>query len=325
MKPLAHRPYAVILAGGGGTRLWPLSTPARPKPFVPLADGRTLLAATFDRLTPLVPIDDCFVVCAVAHVELVRESLPALDPSHILAEPRGRNTGPAIAFAATRIDRPAEAPMLVLPADHAVRDMVAWRAAVSNALNIAAAEASSLVTLGVVPTSAATGFGYIVATGPRVERFVEKPDAATARRLVKEGARWNAGTFAWRRSAILAALRDYAPATLAGIDDYEQIAPGPIDTLVMEPAAAAGHVRTVPLECGWSDVGSWRSLRIYLRGAGASDANGVITIATRDGGSVMIDPDGRVTARGSIGEFTIDPERMSDAEIRAAAAEHASR
>ncbi|MGI9096714.1 MAG: mannose-1-phosphate guanylyltransferase [Candidatus Limnocylindrus sp.] len=325
MKPLAHRPYAVILAGGGGTRLWPLSTPARPKPFVPLADGRTLLAATLDRLTPLVPIDDCYVVCAAAHVELVRESLPALDPSHILAEPRGRNTGPAVAFAATHIERPADAPMLVLPADHAVRDAAAWRAAVSSALSIAAAEGSSLVTLGVVPTSAATGFGYIVAIGPRVERFVEKPDATTAARLVKEGARWNAGTFVWRRGAILTALRAYAPATLAGIDDYEQITPGPIDTLVMEPAAAAGHVRTVPLDCGWSDVGSWRSLRSHLLEAGACDASGVITIATRDGGSVMINPDGRVSARGSIGEFTIDPERMSDAEIRAAAAEHANR
>ena len=130
---MSVKPYAVILAGGGGTRLWPLSSPERPKPFIPLVGGKTLLAATVDRLLPLIPLEDIYVVVAASQLALVRESLPSLEQSHIITEPIGRNTGPAVALAAERIDRSDDAVMLVLPADHAVLQPDAWRSALTAA------------------------------------------------------------------------------------------------------------------------------------------------------------------------------------------------
>ena len=184
---MSAKPYAVILAGGGGTRLWPLSSPERPKPFIPLVDGKTLLAATADRLLPLIPLEDIYVLVAASQAALVRESLPSLPEGQIILEPIARNTGPAVALAAERIDRPSDAPMLVLPADHAVLDAGAWRNALAAAIAITDREPEALVTLGVTPTRAATGFGYIVADGERVTRFTEKPDAATAAQLIGAG------------------------------------------------------------------------------------------------------------------------------------------
>ncbi len=317
---MSVKPYAVILAGGGGTRLWPLSSPVRPKPFIPLVGGKSLLAATLDRLLPLIPHHDIYVVVAESQAALVRESLPSLSEGQIILEPLARNTGPAVALAAERIDRPSDAPMLVLPADHAVLDADAWRNALAAAIAIAEREPESLVTLGVTPTRAATGFGYIVADGERVTRFTEKPDAATAAQLIAAGARWNAGTFVWRRGALQHALQRFAPETRAGLISYETITPAPIDTLLMEPAAAAGLVRTLPLDCGWSDVGNWRELRAYLVANGAADENGRITITTPSGKVVIMDATGAAEIRSGESVIRMNLVEMSDAEIRAAAA-----
>jgi mannose-1-phosphate guanylyltransferase len=317
---MSAKPYAVILAGGGGTRLWPLSSPERPKPFIPLVDGKTLLATTVDRLLPLIPYEDIYVLVAASQVALVRESLPSLPADQIIAEPIGRNTGPALALAAARIDRPADAPMLVLPADHTVLDAVAWRKALSAAIAITEREPEALVTLGVTPTRAATGFGYIVAEGERVTRFTEKPDAETAQALISAGARWNAGTFVWRRAALKSGLQRFAASTLAGLASYETIAPAPIDTILMEPAAAADLVRTLPLDCGWSDVGNWRELRAYLLANGAADASGSITITTPSGKEVIIDATGAAQIKSGGTVIRMNLEQMSDTEIRAAAA-----
>ena len=317
---MSATPYAVILAGGGGTRLWPLSSPERPKPFIPLAAGATLLAATVERTLPLIPLQDIYVLVAAPQVALVRESLPSLPVNQIIAEPAARNTGPAIALAAERINRPADAPMLVLPADHAVLDAAAWRNALSAAIAITEREPEALVTLGVTPTRAATGFGYIVADGERVTRFTEKPDAVTAAALIAVGARWNAGTFVWKRAAIQRGLQRFAPETVAKLSTYESVTPAPIDTLLMEPAAAAGLVRTLPLDCGWSDVGSWRELRAYLLASGVGDANGNIRITTPSGKEVIIDATGDAQIRSGGTVIRLNLIEMSDAEIRAAAA-----
>jgi len=248
--------YAVILAGGGGTRLWPLSRPDRPKPFLPLLGERTLLRATFERLVPgLLAASDVTVVTDRRYAALVLEELPELDRAQVLGEPTGRNTAAAIAYAAAAIDRPPEDVMLVLPADHLVADEGSFRALLREAAAVAAGAApgsghASLVTLGIQPTGPETGYGYIVAAGPRpaapgvprvpgssgapgaspgrlatsgavdVERFVEKPSAEAAAALLAGPApvAWNAGIFAWRRDSIRAALATHAPDILGAVE-----------------------------------------------------------------------------------------------------------
>jgi mannose-1-phosphate guanylyltransferase len=315
MPQMSSRPYAVVLAGGGGTRLWPLSSPNRPKPFLPLLHGRSPLAVTLERLAPLVPIEDTYIVVAASQVQLVRECAPQIAADHILAEPVSRNTGAAVALAVTGIDRPDDAVMLVIPADHAVRDADAWRTALAAAADQASREAGALYTLGVVPTRPETGFGYIVANGERVSRFTEKPQRDEAERLIAAGARWNAGTFAWRRDSARAALEQFAPALINGIGEYSTVPAGPIDTFVMEPAAAAGLVRTLPLDCGWSDIGSWGELRVHLLPRTATEE---IRMEAPGGRTIVISNEHGVIALQPNGAATMDLERMSGSDLRAA-------
>jgi len=315
MPQMSSRPYAVVLAGGGGTRLWPLSSPDRPKPFLPLLHGRSPLAVTLERLAPLIPIEDTYIVVAASQVHLVRECAPQIAADHILAEPASRNTGAAVALAATRIDRPDDAVMLVIPADHAVRDVDAWRTALAAAADHASREDGALYTLGVVPTRPETGFGYIVADGERVTRFTEKPQRDEAERLIAAGARWNAGTFAWRRDSARAALQRFAPTLINGIDEYSTVPAGPIDTFVMEPAAAAGLVRTSPLDCGWSDIGSWGELRAHLLPRTATEE---IRMEAPGGRTIVISNEHGVIALQPNGAATMDLEQMSGSDLRAA-------
>lgn len=315
MPQMSSRPYAVVLAGGGGTRLWPLSSPNRPKPFLPLLHGRSPLAVTLERLAPLVSIDDTYIVVAASQVQLVRECAPQIAADHILAEPVSRNTGAAVALAVATIDRPADAVMLVIPADHAVRDAEAWRTALATAAEHAGREAGALYTLGVVPTRPETGFGYIVADGARVSRFTEKPNREEAERLIAAGARWNAGTFAWRRDSVRAALEQFAPSLISGIGEYSTVPAGPIDTFVMEPAAAAGLVRTLSLDCGWSDIGSWGELRAHLLPRTATEE---IRMDAPGGRTIVISNEHGVIALQPNGAATMDLERMSGSDLRAA-------
>jgi mannose-1-phosphate guanylyltransferase/mannose-6-phosphate isomerase len=311
--------YAVILAGGGGTRLWPLSRPDRPKPFLPLLGERTLLRATFDRLVPgLLGPGDVVVVTDRRYAALVLEELPELDRSQVLGEPVGRNTAAAIAYAAAAIERPPGDVMVVLPADHLVHDEDAFRALLRDAAALAAGGLSGtgappLVTLGIAPTGPETGYGYIVAAGPRpgasgaldVARFVEKPsvDAAAALLAGPASVAWNAGIFAWRRDAILAALAAHAPDIVGAVEAGVRAAAGDptsldaayatlratsIDYAVMEPASRAGDVAMLRADVGWSDIGSWAALRDALVAdalAVGEPANVVGFGARRDRGS----------------------------------------
>jgi mannose-1-phosphate guanylyltransferase len=315
MPQMSSRPYAVVLAGGGGTRLWPLSSPNRPKPFLPLLHGRSPLAVTLERLAPLVSIDDTYIVVAASQVQLVRECAPQIAADHILAEPVSRNTGAAVALAVATIDRADDAVMLVIPADHAVRDADAWRTALAAAADQASREEGALYTLGVVPTRPETGFGYIVADGERVSRFTEKPQRDEAERLIAAGARWNAGTFAWRRDSARAALEQFAPALINGIGEYRTVPAGPIDTFVMEPAAAAGLVRTLPLDCGWSDIGSWGELRAHLLPRTATEE---IRMEAPGGRTIVISNEHGVIALQPNGAATMNLEQMSGSDLRAA-------
>ena len=284
--------HAVILAGGGGTRLWPLSRPERPKPFLPLIGERTLLQRTWDRIVPdLVAAGDVAVVTDRRYAGLVREQLPALREDMLLAEPVGRNTAAAVAFAAAALDRPAHDVMLVLPADHLVADEKAFRELLRLAAGLAAEVPADgrpglLVTLGIAPDGPETGYGYIVAGDPipghgaavAVERFTEKPSVADAHAMLDGPAAvaWNAGIFVWRRDALRSAFEAGSPdiladveagvaGGLAGVDAaYARVRATSIDYAVLEPAARDGRVAMLRAAVGWSDLGSWSSLRDAL-------------------------------------------------------------
>lgn len=311
--------YVVILAGGGGTRLWPLSRARRPKPFLPLLEGgRSLLAATVDRLAPLVGPEDVYVVTDARYAALVREAAPSIAPDHVVGEPQGRNTAAAVALAAHAIDRSAGEVMISLHADQAIADEAGFRAALESAA-LRAAD-GDIVTLGITPTEPTTGYGYILATGAaatyagretfRVARFEEKPSPARAQELIDGGrAYWNAGSFVWRRDTLLGGLAQHAPdvdAPIAGwfagpggvrrpvveawpadaiAEVYARLPARAIDHAVLEPASLQGRVAVVPAAVGWSDLGSWAALRQH-RAAG-------------DGSVVTVESGARVVEVGS--------------------------
>jgi mannose-1-phosphate guanylyltransferase len=292
--------YAVIMAGGGGTRLWPLSRSRRPKPFLPLLEGdRTLLEAGVSRLAPLIAPKDVYIVTDARYAPLVQEVAPQVPAANIIGEPLGRNTAAAVALMAHAIDRPDDEVMVVLPADQAVRDEAGFRAALAAAAERAAG--GDLVTLGVEPTEPSTGYGYVVATGEsaahggretyRVERFEEKPTPERAEELIASGAAyWNAGIFVWQRASAVAGLDKYSadisepirewvasasPSGEAGwpgaacADTYRDLRDTSIDYALLEPASLEAKVAVVPISVGWSDLGSWSALRDQRAAEGA--------------------------------------------------------
>jgi mannose-1-phosphate guanylyltransferase / mannose-6-phosphate isomerase len=286
----------VILSGGAGTRLWPLSRELYPKQLLPLVSERTLLQDTALRLEGL-PAGSPVVVCNEAHRFLVAEQLRqiAVDPLAILLEPIARNTAPAIALAAlaARAASDIDPVLLVLPADHVIKNVAAFQAAVLAALPVA--EAGQLVTFGIVPQSPETGYGYIQrAAAPLADHtaaypvaaFVEKPDLERARQFIAAGDHyWNSGMFMFRARRYLTELEQYAPeiaktcqAALADaksdldfaridIKSFKNCPSDSIDYAVMEKTRDAV---VVPLDAGWSDVGSWSA----LHAASAADARG---------------------------------------------------
>ena len=276
--------FAIVMAGGAGTRLWPLSRRRTPKQLLALTGETSLLQQTVSRLGTLLKPHDIYVITSQAHVRATQDQLPQIPPDNVLGEPLARSTAVAAALATALARRESDEVALVLPADHFVADEQAFIQSLREAAR--AAERGYLVTLGVVPTHPATGYGYIKA-GERlhpstptalVERFVEKPDAADAERFVSEGGySWNAGIFVWRAYAFEQALERFQPRLAEAIghlrglhrtpgwmsdvrDLLEPIPAITIDVGIAEPAAAEGRMAVVPLDAGWSDIGSWSAL-----------------------------------------------------------------
>lgn len=281
---------AAILAGGSGTRFWPLSTEERPKQFLQLIGDRTMLQQTFDRLRGLVPADRVLVLTGARFVERVRQELPELPPEHVIGEPLPRDTAAAVALAGVlaKARFGPEHAMVVLPADHMIRPVDRFQQAVRSAAQ-GALESGALYTFGIAPAYPATGYGYLECGEPldrldgiehfRLLRFKEKPDLKTAEAYLRRGGFfWNSGMFAWGVETLLEAIARHLPEhanalqPLAGYDAspawerrlkeaFLALPKLSIDYGLMEKAE---DVRMVKAPFEWSDVGGWGALGAFL-------------------------------------------------------------
>jgi len=280
--------HVVLLAGGSGTRFWPLSRVKRPKQFLSLAGTHSLLRATWDRASKLAPVDRLWVVAPRALASSVRREIPELRRSRLVVEPTPRDTAPAIALACAVVARhDPRATVAIFPSDHVIRNGDAFERAVVSACR--AARDGALICLGISPDRAATGFGYLkVGARPKpsvatpVLEFVEKPNAARARRFLRSGRYlWNGGMFVWRVAAFLDEVKRVAPevhgataAVAAGTARAWHRAPRiSLDYAVMEKAS---RVAVVPLDAGWDDVGSWDAAARHVASAAAGGGARVI-------------------------------------------------
>jgi mannose-1-phosphate guanylyltransferase len=315
--------YAVILAGGKGKRFWPCSRTERPKQFLDITGDGSMLALTFGRLADFIPTERILLLTLERHVDLVRAELPALPAENIFAEPVGRNTAPSLAVAAAIVrDRDGDEPILCCPADHRITDTNTFRALVAAA-ELVAAEEDVLVTFGITPRYAATGYGYIEAderTRERdghayhgVRRFHEKPDAERAGRYVRTGRFfWNSGIFLWRPSVFLAAWERYLP---DGVEPLGRIVDslgggGGAGTIAVEypkmPSISvdygilekAGNTVVFPADLGWDDVGSWDALFDILPKDGQGNVGEGAIEAIDAKGNLFFNPGGVTAAIG---------------------------
>lgn len=295
--------FGVIMAGGRGTRFWPLSTPARPKQFLELLPGGTMLQLTAERLACVCGLENIIVVAGREHGDLVMEQLPWLDEGNLLLEPVGRNTAPCIAWAASVLAERghADSTMLVMASDHRIHPVGEF---VKTALlAVSAAESGYLVTMGITPGHPATGYGYIekgaeISGGVhRVGSFREKPDPETARSFLETGNYlWNSGMFVWKVSEILKAVGEHIPGLLEAVsglgnctrpdlDAFGALPAVSVDVGVMEKAANAA---VVPASFQWSDIGDWPG----ARDAGVSRGE---TVLVDSGNTLVYDATGRLT------------------------------
>jgi mannose-1-phosphate guanylyltransferase len=314
------------MAGGTGTRLWPFSRRDSPKQSLKLVGDRTMFQHAVDRLTPSFDSDRVFVVAGAEHVAALKAQAPELPPENFIVEPEGRGTAACIGLAAITLGRQdQEAIMAVLTADHFIREEARFRRVLDAAGEVA--RRGHLVTLGITPTSPSTGYGYVkqgealgaIGDYPfyRVDRFTEKPELETAKRMVESGTySWNSGMFIWRVERILEEYERQMPefyAQLMQIDSalgtsnfdevlgriWPQVEKQTIDYGVME---GARDVAVIPVDIGWSDVGSWASLSELLP---ADDAGNVVV-----GPHVGMDTDGTLVIGGKRLIATIGLERM---------------
>ena len=303
--------HLVIMAGGIGSRFWPMSTPERPKQFVDvLGTGRTFIQMTVDRFKGILPAENVWVVTSQAYKDIVAEQLPEVPCGNILLEPCRRNTAPCIAYAAWRIKSiDSKATIVVSPSDHLVLDTPEFQRVVKSAMDFASTS-DAIVTLGMKPTRPETGYGYIQTDMScpsarnkeiyRVDSFREKPDLATAEKYIrKPNMLWNAGIFIWNVSTIVNALRVYAPEInevfenllpLYGTDkeqeaineNFPKCESISVDYAILEKSE---EIYCFPASFGWSDLGTWGSLRENVsrdNNGNAVIGNNVQTFETRD-------------------------------------------
>lgn len=315
--------HAVIMAGGSGTRFWPASRGNRPKQLLALASDEPLLRVTVDRILPLVPAERVWVVTTAATAEATRSLLSDLPADHVLAEPTGRDTAACVAYAARVLlhDDP-DAHCLVFPADHVIPDEERFRSAMAAGARMVA-ERGGLLTFGITPTRPETGYGYL-RLGDEVhtdgewrvhtlDRFVEKPDRDTADGyLAAGGYLWNSGMFAWRATDLLAEVRRQLPMLFDGVgaigdaigtadasaalnEIYPSLPRTSVDFGIME---SARQCWCVPVDFGWSDVGSWPALAEVLNADESGNVSRGRTLEFDTEGSILVGDGVAVAAVG---------------------------
>jgi len=315
--------HAVLMVGGAGTRFWPLSRKTTPKYLLPIVGEKSMLEQTVDRIAPMVPPERLFCVTSRTQAPGIRRALPWVPKANVIGEPMGRDSAACVALAAVIVHRlDPDAVMLCMPGDNLVSQAAKFRKAVRTAVRVA--QKGSLVTFGIKPGAPETRFGYIHrgrrlagATGSkvfRVQRFTEKPDPKTAKRMVRSGQYyWNSGNFVWRADVILAEFARHAPylrdamerirpalgtrrATSAIRREYEKLPKISIDYAVMEKAT---DVAVVEAEFDWDDVGSWTALeRHYAPDAAGNTVIGKTLMLDTDGCIVVTDDHHLVAASG---------------------------
>jgi mannose-1-phosphate guanylyltransferase/mannose-6-phosphate isomerase len=308
---------ALILAGGSGTRFWPLSRKRRPKQLLALEGERSLLRDTVDRLRPLVEPEAVWVCTTRMLAEDVRRELPDVPPHQILMEPEGRNTAPAIGWAVRSMPEEARRDVVVvLPSDHRMGDPAGFRDSLDRAARAVERE-DRIMTLGVTPRWPETGYGYLELETEaeedgvrRVRRFVEKPDLAAAERYVASGNHlWNAGIFLFRGTTLLDVLARLQPELHQGLEAiaaapdrvdelYPKLPADSIDYAVMEKLDS---IATLPLDCGWSDLGSWSALdEVLARDDQGNTGKGDI-LALESEGNLLFSDKGTIAVLGVSG------------------------
>jgi len=315
--------YAVILAGGKGTRFWPLSRAQKPKQLIDITGRGSMLRLTFERLAAFVPPERVLLLTIEDLKPAISSELPEVAEENIFLEPVGRNTGPSLAVASSLVHhRGGDAPMLCCPADHLIGEEEEFRSLIGAAAKVAA-ERDTLITFGVKPDNPATGYGYIEA-GKRVEerdgrsfftvkRFHEKPDLEKARNYLRnESFYWNSGIFVWRPSVFLSAWKRYVPESVESLSEisrslgtdrmdetvasaYPRLPSISVDYAVLEKAE---NVLVAPAVLNWSDVGSWDALFDILPGDGSENIGVGYTKVLDSHGNLLFNPEGTTVAVG---------------------------
>lgn len=290
---------ALIMAGGKGTRFWPLSTEEKPKQFLNLIGDETMIQMTVNRIKPIIPVERIFVCTGEQYVDLVKKQLPELPERNIIVEPEGRNTAPCIALSAFVIKRYyGNATMVVLPSDHLINNENEFRSIITNANQFVEANDEAIITLGMRPSRVETGYGYIKYSSIqqelnenkiiKVEAFIEKPNKKKAEEYLRDGSYlWNGGMFLWSANNILGEIKEYLPDTYMALKGIKEVKEEEIQQLINEKyketesisidyavLEKSDDIYVIPSDFGWDDVGSWEALDRYRE----KDINGNISV-----------------------------------------------
>lgn len=275
---------ALIMAGGKGSRFWPLSTEDKPKQFLKLIGDKTMIQMTIDRVLPIIPMDRIYICTGERYVDLIKEQVPNLPVENIIIEPEGRNTAPCITLSSLVIKRKyKDATMVVLPSDHLIENEDRFRNIIIEAEQYLNVNNKGIVTLGMNPTRPETGYGYIKYDNNinmevlKVDRFVEKPDKETAEKYLKEGNYlWNGGMFLWKVNTILSEVKKYIPNTYEVLNEIEYVSDENLQELINNRYSKtdeisidyavlekSNDVYVIKSDIGWDDIGTWLAMERY--------------------------------------------------------------